>query len=328
MKVGNAKADIVSPIQAEMRLLEIELEKVFTSRIGLVADISRHLLATRGKRIRPILVLLVSKMGSPSVEESIKVATAVELIHTATLLHDDSIDHNHLRRGVPTVNHVWDDQISVIMGDYLFCSAFEILHEAGLFEVASVLSSGSRMVTKGEMYQMDLRGRYDITEEQYIEMVRQKTAALFASACEAGAIIGRLGISERVKLRAYGDNLGIAFQIIDDVLDYVGDINVMGKPVGNDLRDGRITLPLISSLREASGEEVQSIIRTIGFGSIDSTAWRKVVDFIKEHNGIDYAVRLASSFAHSARACLTGIEESPSKQSLLLTADQVVIRQQ
>ncbi len=327
MKISDT-TDIAAPIQTELALLEKEIEKIFSSPISLVSDISKHLLSARGKRIRPILVLLVSKMGKPEIEKSLKVAAAVELIHTATLLHDDSIDHNYLRRGLPTVNHLWDDKVSVIMGDYLFCSAFELLHKARLFEIASVLSRGSRIVTKGEMLQMDQRGKYEMTEEQYIEMVKQKTAALFASACQAGAIVGGLDETRQERLKSYGENLGIAFQIIDDVLDYVGDTSVMGKPVGNDLRDNRITLPLLVAFQRASSQEVKSIIDLIALGSIDASAWQKIVSFIRKHGGIDYAIGVAHRFALVAKTHLVGFEESPSKQALLLVTDQVVLRRQ
>ena len=320
--------EISRPVREELEKLEEELERIFSSKIDLVADISRHLLAAKGKRIRPTLLLLSSKLGKPDTEQAVKVALAVELIHTATLLHDDSIDRNHMRRGLPTVNRIWDDQVSVIMGDYLFCSAFEILHQAGLFEIASVLSAGSRLVTTGEMYQMDLRGRYDITEEQYLEMVRHKTAAFFASACEAGAIVGNLEGFLRRQLRDYGENLGIAFQIVDDVLDFIGDVDVMGKPVGNDLKDRRVTLPLLFALGRATSREASHIRQLIMDGSIDASAWKTVLEFIKRHGGIEYALSSARGFAERAKACLAGIDESPPKRALLAITEQVVARQQ
>ena len=320
--------EISRPVREELEKLEEELERIFSSKIDLVADISRHLLAAKGKRIRPTLLLLSSKLGKPDTEQAVKVALAVELIHTATLLHDDSIDRNHMRRGLPTVNRIWDDQVSVIMGDYLFCSAFQILHQAGLFEIASVLSAGSRLVTTGEMYQMDLRGRYDITEEQYLEMVRHKTAALFASACEAGAIVGNLEGFLRRQLRDYGENLGIAFQIVDDVLDFIGDVDVMGKPVGNDLKDRRVTLPLLFALGRATSLEASQIRQLIVDGSIDASAWKTVLEFIKRHGGIEYALSSARGFAERAKACLAGIDESPPKRALLAITEQVVARQQ
>jgi len=162
MNVGKGRTwvssdEIKAPILEELRLLEHELDRIFSPDVDLVSAIGRHLVATKGKMVRPILVFLSAKLGDPDIEDAIRVAAAVEVIHTATLLHDDSIDRSHLRRGLPTVNRLWNDQVSLIMGDHLFCSAFRLVHEAGLFEIASVLSWGSDRMTYGEMYQMDLR---------------------------------------------------------------------------------------------------------------------------------------------------------------------------
>jgi octaprenyl-diphosphate synthase len=279
---------IQRPIARELGLLEKELEGILKSDVGLVQGIGEHLLAKKGKRVRPALVFLCSRLGNPDPERAVKVGVAVELIHTATLLHDDSIDKSHLRRGIPTVNKLWDDQVSVIMGDHLFCKAFRLLHEAGFEEVARVLVNGSDRMTFGEMYQMDKRGDSDISEETYLDMIRHKTAALFSSACEAGALIGGLSDEVRENLGAYGDRIGTAFQIIDDILDFVGDVERMGKPVGNDVRDGRVTLPLIVALRNAPGEEVSAIRPLVCGGGFSESGWNTIVDFIKRRGGVEY----------------------------------------
>ncbi|HVP58277.1 MAG TPA: polyprenyl synthetase family protein, partial [bacterium] len=167
---------IRAPVARQLDLLETDLVRAFASEIGLVSAIGDHLAAMKGKRIRPMLVLLAAEIGRPDGAVSRKAALAVEMIHTATLLHDDSIDRSHLRRGLPTVNRLWNDQVSVIMGDHLFCKAFRVLHDDGLFDVAAVLSAGSDQMTCGEMLQMDLRRRYDISEAAYVEMAKLKTA--------------------------------------------------------------------------------------------------------------------------------------------------------
>jgi len=308
---------IRAPIARQLDLLEADLAEAFTSEIGLVSAIGEHLVAMKGKRIRPTLVLLSAEIGAPDQACSGRVALAVEMIHTATLLHDDSIDRSHLRRGLPTVNRLWNDQVSVIMGDHLFCKAFKILHEAGLFDIAAVLSAGSDQMTSGEMLQMDLRRRYDISEASYTEMAKLKTASLFASACEAGAMVGGLGDLERSSLRSYGESLGIAFQIVDDVLDFVGDVSVMGKPVGSDLKDGRITLPLIAALREASPAEI---------GRIRSAEWDEVVRFIRDRGGVGYARKLAVGLAERAKDSIAGLRACPAKGSLALLAQHLVAR--
>jgi octaprenyl-diphosphate synthase len=276
--------------------------------------------------VRPILVFLSAKVGEPDIDDAIRVAAAIEVIHTATLLHDDSIDRSHLRRGLPTVNRLWNDQVSVIMGDHLFCSAFRLVHDAGLFDVASVLSQGSDRMTYGEMYQMDLRGNYDVTEEAYLRMIKLKTAALFASACKAGAMVGGLNKRDRDALAAYGDCLGIAFQMIDDVLDFIGDVDLMGKPAGNDLRDGRVTLPLIAALRNAEGDNAARIKDTIGSDSFDDRAWREVLDFVKGNGGIAYTCRSAENLVADAKTCIEHLEPSAAKASLMGLADLAVKR--
>jgi octaprenyl-diphosphate synthase len=298
-------------------LLEADLARAFTSEIGLVSAIGEHLVAMKGKRIRPTLVLLSAEIGTPDEASLSRVALAVEMIHTATLLHDDSIDRSHLRRGLPTVNRLWNDQVSVIMGDHLFCKAFRILHEAGLFDIAAVLSAGSDQMTSGEMFQMDLRRRYDIGEAAYVEMAKLKTASLFASACEAGAMAGGLGDRERSCLRSYGESIGIAFQIVDDVLDFVGDVSVMGKPVGSDLKDGRVTLPLIAALRDAAPSEIDRI---------RSAEWDEVVRFIQDRKGVEYARSLAAGLAQRAKASIAGLRACPATNSLTLLAQHLVAR--
>ena len=319
--------EIISPIARELDVVEEELGRRFVSPISLISAIGDHLMSMKGKRIRPALVLLSAKLGDPDIAAAVKAGVAVEIVHTATLLHDDSIDRSYLRRGAPTVNRIWNDQVSVIMGDYLFCKAFRLLHDGGLFEVASILSSGSDSMTYGEMVQMDLRGRYDIPEDAYLGMIRHKTASLFVSACEAGAVVGGLAEDERSRLRAYGEHIGIAFQIVDDVLDYVGDVDLMGKPVGNDLRDGRITLPLIAALRNAGKDGRDRINGIIGDGDLGDTRWAEVVDFVESNAGIEYSRDVARDFAGKAAADIAGLGACPAKRSLILLADHVFARQ-
>jgi octaprenyl-diphosphate synthase len=318
---------IQRPIQTELGLLERELERILKSDVALVHGIGEHLLAIKGKRVRPALVFLCSHLGKPDAAPAVMAGVAIELIHTATLLHDDSIDKSHLRRGLPTVNKLWDEQVSVIMGDHLFCKAFMLLHESGLKEVARVLVAGSDRMTFGEMYQMDQRGDCDITEESYLDMIRHKTAALFSSACEAGAVIGGVSSETRQSLSVYGDRIGIAFQIIDDVLDFVGDVECMGKPIGNDVRDGRVTLPLIAALRNAPAAEVSAVREFVCGGEFSESGWDNVVEFVKAHGGVDYSRKLGSRLVEEAKSNISGLEDSPAKNSLMVLADYVTSRQ-
>jgi len=312
---------ITAPIRAELEELESELGATFTSDVPLVSAIGAHLAAMKGKRIRPVLALLAASLGRPQASTAVRIATAIELIHTATLLHDDSIDRSHLRRGLPTVNRLWNDQASVIMGDYLFCKAFRMLYQSGLVDVAAVLSAGSDSMTYGEMFQMDLRTRPEIDEPTYLRMITYKTASLFASACEAGALAGGLAPEACSKLRDYGENLGVAFQIVDDVLDFVGDPRAMGKPVGNDLKDGRVTLPLIVALRAAGTAGTPGVLERVRGGELAET-----VEFIRANGGLEYSYDLARGYADKSKTCLAGLAPSPAARSLSLVADHVVRR--
>lgn len=319
---------IRAPVQQELDSLEAELGRALTSEIGLVRAIGRHLVATKGKRVRPTLVLLAAKIGRPDAEAAIRVAQAIELIHTATLLHDDSIDRSHLRRGLPTVNKLWDDQVSVIMGDHLFCRAFRLLHERGLQEVAAVVSEGSDRMTYGEMLQMDLRGRFDISEDAYLDIIRHKTASLFEAACLAGAIVGGLSVDAKSALETYGGHVGTAFQIVDDVLDFVGDVDLMGKPVGNDLRDARVTLPLIVAMRNAcagsaASPDGEDALRACGIGGAD---FSEVVKFVRRKGGVDYSLSLARTFADRACEAVGRLPQGPAARSLMLLAEHAVER--
>jgi len=329
MTMGKASIsgdEIRAPVRRELELVEEELATIFSPDITLVSAIGRHLTAVKGKRARPTLVLLCAKLGEPDPASAVKVAAAVELIHTATLLHDDSIDRSHLRRGLPTINKLWNDQVSVIMGDHLFCSAFRLLHDAGLYEIASVFSRGSDRLTFGEMFQMDLRGQMDVSEETYTEMIRLKTAALFAASCEAGSLAGGLPPDQLEKLSAYGEHVGIAFQMIDDVLDLVGDQETMGKPTGNDLRDGRITLPLIVALKNAGEAEARRMLDVISSKGTDESDWKDVIDFVEKNGGISYTRDRAADLAVKARDCLEGFDSSPARRSLLLLTERLILR--
>lgn len=318
---------IQHPIQKELGLLEKQLESILKSDVALIRGIGEHLLAIKGKRVRPALVFLCSHLGKPELDPEVRAGVAVELIHTATLLHDDSIDKSHLRRGLPTVNNLWDEQVSVIMGDHLFCKAFALLHESGLKEVAQVMVEGSDRMTYGEMSQMDQRGDCGITEESYLDMIRHKTAALFSSACEAGAIIGGLSGEARRSLSAYGDRVGTAFQIVDDILDFVGDVECMGKPIGNDVRDGRVTLPLIAALRDAPAEEADSVRSFVCGGEFTESGWNDIVAFVKARGGVDYSRELCDRLVESAKTGISSLDASPARTSLMVLADYVVSRQ-
>lgn len=311
-------------VRADLDRVEETLQSVLGSSQGLASDVSTHVLSSPGKRLRPILVLLTSRLGPRSRDLAITAAAAVELIHTATLVHDDTIDESALRRGKATVNDRWGDKVSLIFGDYLYSRSFMLMAEAGLFDAMRILASATHMMTHGELLQVERQGRLDVSEEEYLWIVRCKTASLFSAACQVGfaACVHGDGWGHRVV--DFGERLGVAYQMLDDLLDFIGAERSLGKPVGSDLREGRTTLPLISALRGASESERAEIISLINNGGLENGGWPEVVSFVSRHGGIDYCRRKVKEYGEAAKRALGGIEFSEARDALLVIADYVV----
>ncbi|MBA3577843.1 MAG: polyprenyl synthetase family protein [Sphingomonas sp.] len=223
------------------------------SKVALIPELAGHLIAGGGKRMRPMLTLACANLLGYSGTRHHKLAAAVEFIHTATLLHDDVVDGSGLRRGKQTANLIWGNPATVLVGDFLFSRAFELMVEDGSLKVLKILSSASSVIAEGEVEQLTAQRRLETDEEQYLAIVSAKTAALFAAACRVSPVVAEAGEDCELALESFGKNLGIAFQLVDDVIDYASDVEVMGKGVGDDFRDGKMTLPLI--LAYARGDE-------------------------------------------------------------------------
>lgn len=295
--------DLTSPVRADLERFSKLEASVTGKESSLIQSISRHLLHSRGKRLRPVLTFMTSKVTGFRPKRLIEAALAVEMIHTATLLHDDVVDESDTRRGQVTVNSEWNNLVSVLMGDYFFAKAFTMLVKTGSLEMLRRVSEATERVSVGELRQIEEAYNYDLTEKDYLKIISDKTAALFSASALSPPLLAGAPPEAVRQLEKFGENAGCAFQIADDLLDLVGDEKRTGKRVGNDLRQGKITLPLIHAFRKSQTTSRKSIIKILENG-ISSESFSAVLDFLNDTGGIDYARKRASSLADKALSYL------------------------
>lgn len=317
--------EITKPIASDLSRVEENLECFLRSDLRIADEVGRFLSRTKGKRIRPALTLLASRASGYQGTRAVHAAVAVELIHTATLVHDDLVDRSFKRRGAPTVNARWGDSISVLMGDLLFSKAFELLREKPFQRILLRLIEATHQMSHGEMRQTESKGFLEITEGDYLAIIREKTASLFAAAVESGAYFGRK--SCETPLARFGLQWGMAFQIVDDVFDFVGNARFLGKPIASDVREGKITLPLIYALRNASQKEAARARAIIQSKHILDGGFEDIARFARQWGGIGYAMSRARAAADDARIALATLPQSSAKDSLLQLTDYVLARQ-
>lgn len=291
-----------------------------------IPEVTAHLVEAGGKRLRPLLTLASARLCGYEGGDHLRLAATVEFIHTATLLHDDVVDESAQRRGRPTANLLWDNQSSVLVGDYLFARAFELMVETGSLRVLGILSRASATIAEGEVLQLTAARDLRTSEAVYLEVVRGKTAALFAAACEAGAVIAGAP-DERVEaLRVYGDALGVAFQIADDLLDYTGEPGRTGKDVGDDFREGKLTLPLIKAVARVDDEERAFFARVVERGRQEAGDLDRAQAILRRHGALEATRADALAWAARARAALEGLPSDAVGAALRDLADDVVSR--
>ncbi len=311
---------LVKPIEADLSLFDSRLSSYLTGDSPLITSIARHLMKSRGKRIRPAILFLSSRAAEFFTEHTIDGSLSIELIHTATLLHDDVVDNADMRRGLETVNFKWTNLISVLMGDYLFAKAFRLMVKAESVELIEAISAATERVSVGELRQVEETSNYDLSEEEYLKIIADKTASLFAVSCATGPILARKDGKIRDSFTYFGEKIGTAFQIADDLLDYVGDPRVTGKEPGNDVVTGKVTLPLIYSLRFGEKSKSREILRLLGNG-INKGGFPAVLKYVKESGGLEYASRRAMEIAQEGLAAVKGLRESVYYSSLLGMVD-------
>jgi octaprenyl-diphosphate synthase len=287
------------------------------SPVALIPQLAGHIVAAGGKRLRPVLTLASARLCGYEGKRHIALATSVEFIHTATLLHDDVVDHSELRRGMATANSLWGNKTSVLVGDFLLARAFELMVEDGSLEVLDILSHASAVISEGEVAQLITANDTETSESAYMEVIKAKTAQLFAAACQLGAVVADRPKVEREALESYGMNLGIAFQLIDDVLDYSAKQATLGKTVGDDFAEGKITLPVILAFRRGTEEE-----RTFWRRAVEDLDQREgdletAIEMMKRYGSLDDTVTRARHYGAIARDAL-GIFEDGSEKSALI----------
>ncbi|MEH6576674.1 MAG: octaprenyl diphosphate synthase [Amphritea sp.] len=294
------------------------------SGVPLVEKIGHYIVESGGKRIRPLLVLLAANAGGYEGKHHIPLAAVIEFIHTATLLHDDVVDNSDLRRGNSTANAKWGNAPSVLVGDFLYSRAFQVMVEIGSMPVMEVISNATNIIAEGEVLQLLNAKNPDTTEEAYMQVILGKTAMLFEAATESGAILAEVASEQREALRLFGRHIGIAFQIIDDVMDYLSSAEEMGKNVGDDLAEGKATLPLIHAMRTGSDEQRQLIRQAIRKGGLDDL--QPIMEIIHATGSIEYARETAYAEADKAIQALNALPDSSFKDTLKQLADLAVKR--
>jgi octaprenyl-diphosphate synthase len=318
----------LSAIQASVRepldRVGDEIRRIVVSNFDHIEEVNEHLLFMRGKLFRPTLLLLASRVGGREPEDTLTLAAVVELVHLATLVHDDAVDHSALRRGLPTVNALWTHQVAIIMGDYLYSRGVSELARVGNLDALAVLANAANEMSVGEMRQLTSYDALDFSEQDYYRLIAAKTASLMSAACEMGAIAGAPDYRE--PLARYGHNLGMAFQIADDLLDYTGTEAVTGKPTGHDLRERKVTLPLIGALGSATGVEEREI-RSF-FTKVDPTddEIARIVEIVVEKGGLEYAGEAAGRYADQARHARSEVSDSPAADALMAAVSYAVDR--
>ena len=314
-------------VQTELEHFENSLDVALSADVELVNDIARYMAELKGKRLRPVLALLSAKAVQVECRDNIiDAAVAVEMIHAATMVHDDVVDSAKMRRGSASINEKWSGQVAVLMGDFLLAKALNILVEIGDLRALSVVSKATQRLSVGEIFEIQIGEQHDVRESSYFSMVNDKTASLISASVCLGPIFSKADESVIASMRKYGELLGAAFQIADDILDYTGDSVTMGKPVGHDLREGKITLPLIRALQRAPLENRHDVKNLLSKKQKTEIEWEQIVTFVEEFSGVLAAEATAREYSAKALKCLEVLPETPEREALELAVKLVVER--
>lgn len=306
--------DILAVIKDEFQAVDSLIHEQLSSRIPLVEKIADYIVSSGGKRIRPLLVLMTAKAFNRCDDDAIKLATVIEFLHTATLLHDDVVDTSDMRRGNPTANAKWGNAPSVLVGDFLYSRAFQMMVELESLEVMDILSNATSVIAEGEVLQLTNVKNPDVDEARYMDVIHGKTAMLFEASTHSTARLLKLEQTTAVALKEYGKELGMAFQLIDDVLDYEGDAETLGKNVGDDLAEGKPTLPLIHAMANAPETDAKLIRQAIRKGGLDNMD--DVLRIVRDNGSLDYTRQKADECADRAQQHLKLLPDSDAKAAL------------
>lgn len=317
--------EITKPIKSELEAFNEFYKQSLKSKVSLVDLITNYILKQKGKKIRPLLVLLSAKLCGEISERTYRGAVLVELLHSATLIHDDVVDNADKRRGFPSINAVWKNKVAVLMGDYLLSRGLMISVDGKDFDFLSTITNTVKRMSEGELLQIQKTRKLDIDEETYFQVINAKTASLIETCCEIGARSVTDDPDKISAMKKYGENLGLSFQIRDDVLDYEGTTKLFGKPIGGDIKEKKITLPLIHAFKNVSKDEVTRIKKLIKNGG-KSDDIKTIISFVQKNGGIEYSEKMALELAQKAKESLIIFQESPEKKSLQNLVEFVVER--
>ena len=316
-QINNSYSELKSSVEDKLVLVEERIKTQLTSKVELVEEMTAYHLNTGGKRLRALLTLGSAKLcGYLKGGRDINLAACIELIHAATLMHDDVIDNGEIRRGTKTLNFVWGNQSSILVGDYLLSRCFEMMVEDGNLEILRLLSSTSAQIAQGEILQLQHKGEIDMLEETYFKIILAKTGKLFAAATKVGAILGNKNNKIKEALEFYGKNLGLTFQIADDSLDYNSELNLFGKKIGNDFYEGKITLPIILLYQKANDAEKIKIKEFFTKKNRDEKNLKVILELIKKYNIISQCYKKAEHFIDLASNSLSIFDNSDEKRIL------------
>jgi len=317
---------IVKPVAAEMKEFNTFFRDYLTSNTRILNIVTRYIIKTKGKQMRPMLVFLSAKLFGDIKPSAFHAATMIELMHTATLIHDDVVDDSDMRRGFFSINVVWKNKIAVLVGDYLLAKGLLLSVEKNEYDLLRIMSDAVKEMSEGELLQIEKARKQDISEELYLRIIRKKTSVLIASCASAGSTAAGADKETSEKMYRFGESLGMAFQIKDDLFDFVPG-NKTGKPWGNDLREKKITLPLIHTLHNCDSSEKRKILRIVNQKKIDDSHIRTIVDIINKYNGFEYATGKMNEYVKTASDILNTFPDNEARNSLFSFVDYVVDRE-
>ncbi len=317
--------NILDTLKGDLQRIEQELEENLISNVPLISHVGKHILLGGGKRLRPLLFVLCARLCGHTSNEA-HMSSIFEYLHAATLLHDDVVDSAEIRRGKTSANALWGNSASVLVGDFLLAKSFSLAVNHGHYQMLKVLSDTTTKMAEGEVLELTHSYNYNINEAEYFRIITNKTAVLISAACHIGAVLGDVPKEKEDALALFGLNLGIAFQLVDDALDYTSTVEEFGKPVGSDLKEGKITLPLIYTLAQLNPAGKNQLLEIISQSLQSDGDFRKVAQWVKSHGGIPYTVGRARYYRDLAKKELGIFEESPTKSALMSLADFVVER--
>jgi len=301
--------EIQAPVRSDLDDLQLTMVRFFETSLKLLQGVGGHLLAARGKKFRPTVLLLIAKTGSADRDDAVFAASVVEMIHTATLIHDDTIDSSAIRRGMPTLNEMFNDTVATILGDYIYTKAFCELIDRDLPRLVPVVAKTTHRMTIGEVLGIQQKRDPDLTEEDYFELIDEKTASLMSSAARIGAILGGFSDDEVEEMTVFGEELGRAYQVTDDLFDFVGDESELGKGVGSDLTEGKVTLPVIHAIRATSGESCEFVRSLVDRRELSTEERLRLKEILDESGSLEYCRKTALDLADSALGRLSILPE-------------------